>query len=81
MLTKLDGINELIDWVAIEYLLVDIYAKRRGNCAWPPVLLLAFMISQRVFGIFVQRSHNIIFYESYFLSLVLWLKVVKDYRR
>jgi len=55
-LTKLDGINELIDWVAIEYLLVDIHAKRRGNCALPPVLLLAFMISQRVFGLFVQRS-------------------------
>jgi IS5 family transposase len=34
-LTELDGINELMDWEAIEHLLGDIHAKRRGNSAWP----------------------------------------------
>ena len=34
-LTELDDINELMDWEAIEHILGDIYAKRRGNNAWP----------------------------------------------
>jgi hypothetical protein len=35
VLTELDDINELMDWEAIEHLLGDIHAKRRGNSAWP----------------------------------------------
>ena len=34
-LTEIDGINELMDWEAIEHLLGVIHAKRRGNSAWP----------------------------------------------
>jgi IS5 family transposase len=30
-LTELDDINELMDWEAIEHVLRDIHAKRRGN--------------------------------------------------
>jgi len=37
VLTELDGINELMDWEAIEHLLGDIHAKRHGNPAWPPL--------------------------------------------
>jgi hypothetical protein len=34
-LTELDDINELMDWEALEHLLVDIPAKRLGNGACP----------------------------------------------
>jgi IS5 family transposase len=30
-LTEIDDINELMDWEAIEHLLRDIHAKKRGN--------------------------------------------------
>jgi hypothetical protein len=32
-MTELDDINELMDWEAIEHLIDDIHAKRRGNSA------------------------------------------------
>jgi IS5 family transposase len=45
-LTELDGINELMDWEAIEHLLGDIHAKRRGNSAWPPVFMFKALLLQ-----------------------------------
>jgi hypothetical protein len=35
-LTILDDVNNFMCWQAIEDLLCDIHAKRRGNSAWPP---------------------------------------------
>ena len=40
-LTELDDVNALMDWQAIEDILRDIHAKRRGNAAWPPLFMLA----------------------------------------
>jgi IS5 family transposase len=45
-LTELDDINELMDWEAIEHLLGDIHAKRRGNSAWPPVFMFKALLLQ-----------------------------------
>ena len=46
VLTELDDINELMDWEAIEHLLGDIHAKRRGNSAWPPVFMFKALLLQ-----------------------------------
>jgi IS5 family transposase len=45
-LTELYDINELMDWEAIEHLLGDIHAKRRGNSAWPPVFMFKVLLLQ-----------------------------------
>jgi len=45
-LTELDDINKLIDWEAIEHLLGDIHAKRRGNSAWPPMFMFKALLLQ-----------------------------------
>ena len=45
-LTELNDINELMDWEAIEPLLGDIHAKRRGNSAWPPVFMFKALLLQ-----------------------------------
>ena len=41
-LTQLDDVNALVDWQAIEDILRDVHAKRRGNAAWPPRDLKGF---------------------------------------
>jgi hypothetical protein len=38
-LTVLDDVTDFLDWQAIEDLLCDIHAKRRGNSAWPPLFM------------------------------------------
>ena len=45
-LTEIDGINELMDWEAIEHLLCVIHAKRRGNSAWPRVFMFKALLLQ-----------------------------------
>jgi IS5 family transposase len=35
-----------MDWQVIEDLLCDIYAKRRGNSAWPPLFMLKALLLQ-----------------------------------
>ena len=35
-----------MDWEAIEHLLGDIHAKRRGNSAWPPVFMFKALLLQ-----------------------------------
>jgi IS5 family transposase len=55
-LTELDVINELMDWEAIEHLLGDIHAKRRGNSAWPPVFMFkVFMFKVFMFKVFMFK--------------------------
>lgn len=45
-LEELDGVNELIDWSRIEALLVDIHNKRRGEQAWPPLMMFKALLLQ-----------------------------------
>ncbi len=45
-LTELDDINKLINWKAIEHLLGDIHAKRRGNSAWPAMFMFKVLLLQ-----------------------------------
>ena len=45
-LEERDGINELIDWSRIEALLVDIHNKRRGEQAWPPLMMFKALLRQ-----------------------------------
>jgi IS5 family transposase len=47
-LTELDGINELMDWEAIEHLLGDIHAKRRGNSACPCIYVQGVITAELV---------------------------------
>jgi IS5 family transposase len=45
-LTELDDVNDFMDLQAIEDLLCDIHAKRRGNSAWPPLLMFKALLLQ-----------------------------------
>ena len=45
-LTELDDVNDFMDWQAIEDLLCDIHAKRRGNSAWPPLFMFKALLLQ-----------------------------------
>lgn len=45
-LTELDDVNNFMDWQAIEDLLCDIHAKRRGNSAWPPLFMFKALLLQ-----------------------------------
>ena len=45
-LTELDDVNDVMDWQAIEDLLCDIHAKRRGNSAWPPLFMFKALLLQ-----------------------------------
>jgi len=45
-LEERDGINELIDWSRLEALLVDIHNKRRGEQAWPPLMMFKALLLQ-----------------------------------
>jgi len=45
-LTELDDVNDFMDWQAIEDLLCDIHAKRRGNSVWPPLFMFKALLLQ-----------------------------------
>ena len=45
-LTELDYVNDFMDWQSIEDLLCAIYAKRRGNSAWPPLFMFKALLLQ-----------------------------------
>ena len=45
-LTELDDVNALMDWQAIEDILRNIHAKRRGNAAWPPLFMFKALLLQ-----------------------------------
>ncbi|MCK5662027.1 MAG: IS5 family transposase [Thiotrichaceae bacterium] len=45
-LEELDGINELIDWTLIEAKLSAIHSKKRGEQAWPPLMMFKILLLQ-----------------------------------
>jgi len=45
-LHELDDVNALIDWSKIESLLADIHSSKRGEPAWPPLLMFKAMLLQ-----------------------------------
>jgi hypothetical protein len=45
-LAELDDVNDFMDRQAIEDLLCDIHARRRGNSAWPPLFMFKALLLQ-----------------------------------
>jgi IS5 family transposase len=45
-LKELDEVHALMDWSAIEALLKDVYANKKGEHAWPPLLMFKAMLLQ-----------------------------------
>jgi transposase, IS5 family len=45
-LQELDDVQTLIDWSRIEALLVDVYANKKGEQAWPPLMMFKAMLLQ-----------------------------------
>jgi len=43
---ELDAIHNLIDWLRLEQLLSGIHAKRRGEKAWPPLMMPKALLLQ-----------------------------------
>ena len=73
-LTELDDVNDLVDWQAIEDLLRDIHAKRRGNAAWPPLFMFKVLLLQSWYnlsdpGLEKQLARDLLFRRFVGLSL------------
>ncbi|NOR68562.1 MAG: IS5 family transposase [Methylomarinum sp.] len=45
-LEELDGINQLIDWKLIETKLSGIHSKKKGEQAWPPLMMFKILLLQ-----------------------------------
>lgn len=45
-LQELDAVHDLIDWLRLEQLLSGIHAKRRGEKAWPPLMMFKALLLQ-----------------------------------
>ena len=45
-LTELDDVHNLLDWSRIEKLLSDVHANKKGEKAWPPVMMFKAMLLQ-----------------------------------
>ncbi|MDE3022944.1 MAG: IS5 family transposase [Pseudomonadota bacterium] len=45
-LTELDGVHNLIDWQAIAAELADIHVKKRGEQAYPPIIMFKALLLQ-----------------------------------
>jgi IS5 family transposase len=69
-LTELDDINELMDWEAIEHLLGDIHAKRRGNTAWPPVFMFKALLLQSWYSLSDPKLERLLVRDLFFRRFV-----------
>lgn len=69
-LTELDDINELIDWEAIEHLLGNIHAKRRGNSAWPPMFMFKALLLQSFYNLSDPRLEKLLVRDLLFRRFV-----------
>lgn len=45
-LKELDDVHDLIDWMRLEQLLMDIYSSKHGEKAWPPLMMLKALLLQ-----------------------------------
>jgi IS5 family transposase len=45
-LQELDDVNALIDWASIEAKLSDLHASKRGEKAWPPLMMFKALLLQ-----------------------------------
>ena len=43
-LEELDGVNDLINWQEVEGLLIHIHNKKRGEKAWPPLMMFKALL-------------------------------------
>lgn len=50
-LTELDDVHALIDWARIEKLLSGIHTKKKGEHAWPPLLMFKALLLQSWYGL------------------------------
>lgn len=45
-LKELDDVDNLIDWAGLETHLLDIHAKKKGELAWPPLMMFKALLLQ-----------------------------------
>ena len=50
-LEELDEVHDLLDWQRIEVLLRNIHSKRRGEKAWPPLMMFKALLLQSWYGL------------------------------
>ena len=60
----------MIDWQAIEHLLCDIHAKRRGNTAWPPLFMFKALLLQSWYNLSDPRLENLLVRDLLFRRFV-----------
>ena len=69
-LTELDDVNEMIDWQAIEHLLCDLHAKRRGDAAWPPLFMFKALLLQSWYNLSDPRLERLLVRDLLFRRFV-----------
>ena len=50
-ITELDDAHNLIEWSRIETLLAGIHNKKRGELAWPPLMMFKALLLQSWYGL------------------------------
>lgn len=50
-ITELDDAHDLIEWPRIERLLEGIHSKKRGELAWPPLMMFKALLLQSWYGL------------------------------
>lgn len=65
-LEELDDIHALLDWSRIEYHLKDLFSSKRGEPAWPPLLMFKIMLLQQWYrlsdeGVEKQLARDLLF--------------------
>ena len=50
-LQELDSLNAMIDWDQLESLLSGIHAKKKGEKAWPPLMMFKALLLQSWYGL------------------------------
>jgi IS5 family transposase len=69
-LTELDDVNDVMDWQAIEDILCDIHAKRRGNSAWPPLFMFKALLLQSWYNLIDPKLERLLVRDLLFRRFV-----------
>lgn len=52
---RLEKIDRMFDWKAVEHLVSGIYAARTGRPSWPPLMMFKALLLQQWYGLVGPR--------------------------
>jgi IS5 family transposase len=72
-ITALDDVHALIDWEQIEGMLSCIHANKKGEHAWPPLLMFKAMLLQSWYNLSNPKSEEQLARDLLFRRLLAWV--------